>query len=398
MILGPYFKGLFLLYKGELDENRCTVGYGVIEILTNERKRLEKVINDEVMIKYGCGLEEVDLPEGVIYTKDFNDVINDHEIDVVVELIGGVTVAKTIILEAIRNGKHVVTANKALLAHDGKEIFMAAKEKNVHIFYEASVGGGIPVLVSQKESLVANNTKEIIGILNGTTNFILTLMENENLDFDEALTIADGLGYVEANPALDLDGIDAAHKICILAQNGFKKYIDFDKISASGIRNVTKVDMDYAKKLGYRFKMIAQAKEVNNGIGIDVAATLVSKKELVANVMDAYNVVEIDNDYVENVIYYGKGAGRYVTASAVVSDIIKTTQVERWDHDYEDCSNIYPITKSKYYLRANKPLDVDYEMYFTEKHDHIYITHEIELADLTTDLGDTEYTIFKVRG
>ena len=375
-----------------------TVGYGVIEILTNERKRLEKVINDEVMIKYGCGLEEVDLPEGVIYTKDFNDVINDHEIDVVVELIGGVTVAKTIILEAIRNGKHVVTANKALLAHDGKEIFMAAKEKNVHIFYEASVGGGIPVLVSQKESLVANNTKEIIGILNGTTNFILTLMENENLDFDEALTIADGLGYVEANPALDLDGIDAAHKICILAQNGFKKYIDFDKISASGIRNVTKVDMDYAKKLGYRFKMIAQAKEVNNGIGIDVAATLVSKKELVANVMDAYNVAEIDNDYVENVIYYGKGAGRYVTASAVVSDIIKTTQVERWDHDYEDCSNIYPITKSKYYLRANKPLDVDYEMYFTEKHDHIYITHEIELADLTTDLGDTEYTIFKVRG
>lgn len=375
-----------------------TVGYGVIEILTNEKDRLEKVVNEEVLIKYGCGLEEVELPKGVIYTKDFNDVINDDEVNVVVELIGGITVAKTIILEAIKRGKHVVTANKALLAHHGKEIFTAARENNVHIFYEASVGGGIPVLVSQKESLVANNTKEIIGILNGTTNFILTLMENENLDFDEALTIADGLGYVEANPALDLDGIDAAHKICILAQNGFKKYIDFDKINASGIRNVTKIDMDYAKKLGYRFKMIAQAKEVNNGIGIDVAATLVSKKELVANVMDAYNVVEIDNDYVENVIYYGKGAGRYVTASAVVSDIIKTCQNERWDHDYEDCDNIYPITKSKYYLRANKPLDVDYEFYFTEKHDHIYITHEMELADLTTTLGDAEYTIFKVRG
>lgn len=375
-----------------------TVGYGVIEILTNEKDRLEKVVNEEVLIKYGCGLEEVELPKGVIYTKDFNDVINDDEVNVVVELIGGITVAKTIILEAIKRGKHVVTANKALLAHHGKEIFTAARENNVHIFYEASVGGGIPVLVSQKESLVANNTKEIIGILNGTTNFILTLMENENLDFDEALTIADGLGYVEANPALDLDGIDAAHKICILAQNGFKKYIDFDKINASGIRNVTKIDMDYAKKLGYRFKMIAQAKEVNNGIGIDVAATLVSKKELVANVMDAYNVVEIDNDYVENVIYYGKGAGRYVTASAVVSDIIKTCQSERWDHDYEDCDNIYPITKSKYYLRANKPLDVDYEFYFTEKHDHIYITHEMELADLTTTLGDAEYTIFKVRG
>ena len=375
-----------------------TVGYGVVEILTNEKERLSKVINEEVVIKYGCGLEEIDLPDGIIYTKDFNDVINDDEVDVVVELIGGTSIAKTIILNAIKKGKHVVTANKALLAHDGKEIFMAAKENNVHIFYEASVGGGIPVLVSQKESLIANNTKEIIGILNGTTNFILTLMENENLDFDEALPIADGLGYVEANPALDLDGIDAAHKICILAQNGFKKFIDFDKISAKGIRDVTKIDMDHAKKLGYRFKMIAQAKEIHDGIGIDVSATLVSKKELVANVMDAYNVVEIDNDYVENVIYYGKGAGRYVTASAVVSDIIKTSQIERWSHDYEDCPNIYPITKSKYYLRASKPLDVDYEMYFTEKRDHIYITHEIELADLTTILNDEEYTIFKVRG
>ena len=375
-----------------------TVGYGVIEILTNEKERLSKVINDKVSVKYGCGLEKIDLPEGIIYTDDFHTVINDEEIDVVVELIGGTTIAKTIILEAIKNKKHVVTANKALLAHYSKEIFTAAKENDVHIFYEASVGGGIPVLVSQMESLVANNTKEIIGILNGTTNFILTLMENENLDFDEALTIADGLGYVEADPSLDLEGIDDAHKICILAQNGFKKFIDFDKIYATGIRNVTKLDMDYAKKLGYRFKMIAQAKEVNDGIGIDVAATLVNKKELVANVMDAYNVVEIDNDYVENVIYYGKGAGRYVTASAVVSDIIKTAQTEKWQHNYEDCPNIYPITKSKYYIRANKPLDVDYEMYFTEKHDHIYITHEIELANLTTDIGNEEYIIFKVRG
>ena len=375
-----------------------TVGYGVVEILTNEKERLEKEIHQEVTVKYGCGLEKVDLPENIIYTADYHDVINDDEIDVVVELIGGTTIAKNIILEALQQNKHVVTANKALIAHHGKEIFTMAKEHNVHIFYEASVGGGIPVLVSQKESLIANNTKEIVGILNGTTNFILTLMENENLDFDEALSIADGLGYVEANPSLDLDGIDAAHKICILAQNGYKQYVDFDAIQASGIRHVTKTDMDYAKKLGYRFKMIAQAKEVNNGIGIDVAATLVNKKELVANVMDAYNVIEIDNDYVENVIFYGKGAGRYVTASAVVSDIIKTTQKEYWNHDYQDCQNIYPITKSKYYLRCDRPIDVDYELYFTEKQDHIYITHEVELAKLTTSLGNLDYTIFKVRG
>ena len=375
-----------------------TVGYGVVEILTNEKERLTKAINEEVVVKYGCGLDEIELPEGVIYTKDYHDVINDSEVNVVVELIGGLSVAKSIIMDAINNGKHVVTANKALLAHDGKEIFKAAAKNNVHIFYEASVGGGIPVLVSQKESLIANNTKEIAGILNGTTNFILTLMENENLDFDEALTIADGLGYVEANPALDLDGIDAAHKIAILAMNGFQCFIDFDNINATGIRSVTKLDMDYAKKLGYRIKLIGQAKKVKDGLGIDVAATLVNKKELVANVMDAYNVIEIDNDYVDNVIYYGKGAGRYVTASAVVSDIIKTHQIEKWNHDYPDCTNIYPITNSKYYIRTNKSLDIDYETYFTEKKDHIYITNEIEIDALLVQLKNEEYTIFKVRG
>ena len=272
------------------------------------------------------------------------------------------------------------------------------KANDVHIFYEASVGGGIPVLASQKESLIANNTKEIVGILNGTTNFILTLMENENLDFDEALSIADGLGYVEANPALDLDGIDAAHKICILAQNGYQKFVDFDQIQASGIRNVSKLDMDYAKKLGYRFKMIAQAKPVKDGLGIDVSATLVNLNELVANVMDSYNVVEIDNDYVNNIIYYGRGAGRYVTASAVVSDIMKTHQVERWSHDYEDCKHVYPISSSRYYVRASKPVDIPYETYYSEKDDHIYITEEIELADLKNKLNDENAVIFKVRG
>lgn len=374
-----------------------TVGYGVVEILTNEKERLEKEIHQEVTVKYGCGLEKVDLPENIIYTADYHDVINDDEIDVVVELIGGTTVAKNIILEALQHNKHVVTANKALIAHHGKEIFKTAKEHDVHIFYEASVGGGIPVLVSQKESLIANNTKEIVGILNGTTNFILTLMENENLDFDEALSIADGLGYVEANPSLDLDGIDAAHKICILAQNGYKQYIDFDSIQASGIRNVTKTDMDYAKKLGYRFKMIAQAKPVKDGLGIDVSATLVNLKHLIANVMDSYNVVEIDNDYVNNIIYYGRGAGRYVTASAVVSDIMKTIQVERWSHDYEDCKHVYPITLSRYYVRVNKPVDIPYEVYYSEKDDHIYITEEIELDQLKAKIGQDQAIIFKVR-
>ena len=155
--------------------------------------------------------------------------------------------------------------------------------------------------------------------------------------------------------------------------------------------------MDYAKKLGYRFKMIAQAKPVKDGLGIDVSATLVNLKHLIANVMDSYNVVEIDNDYVNNIIYYGRGAGRYVTASAVVSDIMKTIQVEKWSHDYQDCKHVYPITLSRYYVRVDKPVDIPYEIYYSEKADHIYITEEIELADLKAKINQDQAIIFKVR-
>lgn len=376
-----------------------TVGFGVVEILTQQKERLEKQFHQEVVIKYGCSLEEVTLPEGILYTKDYHDVINDDEVDVVVELIGGTTIAKTIILEALKKKKHVVTANKALIAHDGQEIFTTAKENHVNIFYEAAVGGGIPVVVPAKEDLVANEIEKIEGILNGTTNFILTLMETDNLDFDEALTIADGLGYVEADASLDLDGIDAAHKIQILAMNAFEVFFDFQKVQTKGIRTVTKKDMDYAKQLGYRIKLIAQAKKLDHGIGIDVSPTLISMKDMVANVNQAYNVVEITCNYLENVIFYGKGAGRYVTASAVVSDIMKTTKSDMWDHDYSYTDAIYPITYSRYYVRCDHELDdIDYEMYFSSKNDHIYITNAIELSELEDLLKDESYTLFKVRG
>lgn len=375
-----------------------TVGFGVVEILTEQKARLERQLNTEVIVKYGCSLDEVTLPKGIIYTKDFYDVLNDDEVDVVVELIGGTTIAKTIILEALKRGKHVVTANKALIAHDGQEIFETAKQHQAKIYYEASVGGGIPVVVPAKEDLIANEINKIEGILNGTTNFILTLMETDNLDFDEALTIADGLGYVEADASLDLDGIDAAHKIQILAMNAFEIFFDFHKIKATGIRDVTKKDMDYAKKLGYRIKLIAQAKKLENGIGIDVSPTLIGIKDIVANVNQAYNVVEVTCNYLENVIFYGKGAGRYVTASAVVSDIMKTHKQDMWTHDYQYVENIYPITYSKYYVRCNHPLDdLDYEFYFSQDNDYIYITNPIELEDLQKQLQGETYNIFKVR-
>ncbi|MEG0452072.1 MAG: homoserine dehydrogenase [Coprobacillus sp.] len=375
-----------------------TVGFGVVEILTEQRSRLEKQIGQEVSVKYGCSLDEVTLPEGIIYTSDFNEVIQDKEVDVIVELIGGTTIAKKIILEALNHGKHVVTANKALIAHDGKEIFETATKNNVKIYYEASVGGGIPVVVPAKEDLVANEIEKIEGILNGTTNFILTLMETDNLDFDEALTIADGLGYVEADASLDLDGIDAAHKIQILAMNAYEVFFDYKKIQATGIRDVTKKDMDYAKKLGYRIKLIAQAKKLDKGIGIDVSPTLIGIKDIVANVNQAYNVVELTCNYLENVIFYGKGAGRYVTASAVVSDIIKTSKVDTWSHDYQEIEDIYPITYSKYYVRCDHSLDIDYETYFSQDKDHIYITNHIERDELVSQLEGQTYNLFKVRG
>ena len=376
-----------------------TVGSGVVEVINKNHASINKRAGQEVNIKYVLDLRDFPGdPVEKVLVHDYNVIVNDPEVKIIVEVMGGIKPAYDFTKQALEAGKSVCTSNKELVAAHGAELLAIAKANKVNFLFEASVGGGIPIIRPLNQSLTADEITEITGILNGTTNFILTLMENENLDFDEALSIADGLGYVEANPALDLDGIDAAHKICILAQNGYQKFVDFDQIQASGIRNVSKLDMDYAKKLGYRFKMIAQAKPVKDGLGIDVSATLVNLNELVANVMDSYNVVEIDNDYVNNIIYYGRGAGRYVTASAVVSDIMKTHQVERWSHDYEDCKHVYPISSSRYYVRASKPVDIPYETYYSEKDDHIYITEEIELADLKNKLNDENAVIFKVRG
>ena len=378
-----------------------TVGTGVYKLIERQKEELPHKIGANLSVSKVLVRDKNKKREGINpehLTDQWEDIITDDDIQIIVEVMGGIEPARTYITQALQAGKNVVTANKDLMAVHGGELLDIATENGCDLLFEASVAGGIPIIRPLKQCLAGNYISEVMGIVNGTTNFILTLMENENLDFDAALSIADGLGYVEANPALDLDGIDAAHKICILAQNGYQKFVDFDQIQASGIRNVTKLDMDYAKKLGYRFKMIAQAKPVKDGLGIDVSATLVNLNELVANVMDSYNVVEIDNDYVNNIIYYGRGAGRYVTASAVVSDIMKTHQVERWSHDYEDCKHVYPISSSRYYVRASKPVDIPYETYYSEKDDHIYITEEIELADLKNKLNDENAVIFKVRG
>ena len=371
-----------------------TVGLGVVEILTNEKERLEKEFNEEITIKYGCALEDVTLPKGIIYTTNYKEVLDDDEVDTIVELIGGTTIAKDIILESFNKGKNVITANKALIAHYAKELFEAANNNNCHFFYEASVGGGIPVVVPEKESLIANNIKKIEGILNGTTNYILTSMEEDNLSFEEALDIARDKGFVEANEALDLDGIDAAHKIAILTMNAYHRYINFDQIICDGIRNVTKTDMKICDQLGYKIKLIARSELHDGKIYIDVSPTLIPKGDLVASVNSSYNVVEITNDYVENVIFYGKGAGRYVTASAVCADILKTINHPTWQYnDYVDEANVYPITESKYYIRTSYPLDLKDVKEYKINDQYVYITEKIE----KNTLKDIDGHIFRVR-
>ena len=375
-----------------------TVGSGVFQIIKENKELITNKAGQEIDIKYVLDLREFpgDPCENVL-VHDYNIILNDPEVEVIIEVMGGLKPSYDFVKSALEAGKSVCTSNKELVAKYGAELIKIAQQHNRNFLFEAAVGGGIPIIRPLNMHITADKICEITGILNGTTNFILTLMERDNLDFEEALKIAQNLGYVEANAALDLDGYDAAHKIYILTMNAFGTFFDFDKIKCTGIRNVTKKDMDYAKKLGYRIKLIAMSKKLENGLGIDVSPTLVPMSEIVGNVMDAYNVVEITCDYLENVLFYGKGAGRYVTASAVVADIIKTAKKDVWTHDYDYTENVYPITSSKYYVRSEQPLNLNYDEYYSFGEDHIYITDEVELKDLEDALKDTPATYFKVR-
>jgi homoserine dehydrogenase len=267
-------------------------------------------------------------------TDDAFSVVSDPEIDIVIELIGGYGIAKELVLTAIANGKHVVTANKALLAVHGNEIFAAAHQKGVMVAFEAAVAGGIPIIKALREGLSANRIQWIAGIINGTTNFILSEMRDKGLPFDVVLKEAQRLGYAEADPTFDIEGVDAAHKITILSALAFGIPMQFDKAHVEGISSLDADDIKYAQQLGYRIKLLGITRRRQDGVELRVHPTLIPAKRLIANVEGAMNAVLVQGDAVGATLYYGKGAGAEPTASAVIADLVDVTRLHTSDPEH----------------------------------------------------------------
>jgi homoserine dehydrogenase len=262
---------------------------------------------------------------------DFDAVIDDPAIDIVAEMIGGTGIARELVLRALANGKHVVTANKALLAVHGTEIFAAARAKGVMVAFEAAVAGGIPIIKALREGLTANRIQSIAGIINGTTNYILSEMRERGLDFATALAGAQALGYAEADPTFDIEGVDAAHKLTIMSAIAFGIPMQFDRAYVEGISKLASIDIKYAEDLGYRIKLLGITRRTERGIELRVHPTLISAKRLLASVEGAMNAVEVHGDAVGATLYYGKGAGAEPTASAVVADLVDVTRLHTAD-------------------------------------------------------------------
>lgn len=302
-----------------------TVGAGVAEGLIRNRKLIQSRLGVDIELRRIGDLDittdrGVDVDPSILRTDAF-EVINDPCVDIVVELIGGCGIAKKLVCAALEAGKPVVTANKKLLAEYGGEIFALAREKNVDIYFGASVGGGIPIIRVLREGLIGNEINHIYGILNGTCNYILTRMENEELPFDEVLADAQRLGYAEANPSLDIDGFDTAHKALILAALSYGVQLPLDAIHVEGIRGIESCDVNYAADMGYRIKLLATVARDGNDVEVFVAPTLVPESHMLASVSGVFNAAMVSGDMSDDTLYYGRGAGRAPTASTVVGDI-----------------------------------------------------------------------------
>tara|TARA_Y100000052_G_C2950065_1_gene86566 strand:- start:738 stop:2051 length:1314 start_codon:yes stop_codon:yes gene_type:complete len=301
-----------------------TVGSGTYAVLTrNAAEIAARVGADIVVTEIGARRDNPNCDTGdVVINRDIFAVAENPNVDILVELIGGTTVAKELVLKAIANGKHVVTANKALIAEHGNEIFEAAAQQGVTVAFEAAVAGGIPIIKALREGLAGNKVQWLAGIINGTGNFILTEMRDKGRDFNDVLAEAQALGYAEADPTFDVEGIDAAHKLVILASLAFGIPLQFDKVYTEGISRIAQEDVVYAEELGYRIKHLGIARDTEKGIELRVHPTLIPEKRLIANVNGVMNAVLVQSDAVGPTLYYGAGAGSEPTASAVVADVV----------------------------------------------------------------------------
>jgi len=301
-----------------------TVGGGVFNVLTRNSALINsRAVRDVRIVHIGARRDNPNVnTTGVKVSRDIFAVVRDPDVDVVVELIGGTTVAKDLVMEAINNGKHVVTANKALIAHHGAEIFSAAKNKGVTVAFEAAVAGGIPIIKALREGLAANRIEWLVGIINGTTNFILTEMSEKGRAFEDVLKEAQALGYAEVDPTFDVEGIDAAHKLVILAAIAFGIPLEVDKIFTEGITKLDIRDVNFAKELGYRIRHLGIARRTEKGIELRVHPTLIPQARLIANVSGVMNAVMVMGDASGATLYNGRGAGGEPTASAVIADIV----------------------------------------------------------------------------
>ena len=312
-----------------------TVGSGVFNVLQRNQSEIVRRAGRGIEISMVADLDaaraQAAVGPDVKVVSDARAVIANPDIDVVIELIGGYGIAKQLMLEAIEAGKHVVTANKALLAVHGTEIFAAASRKGVMVMFEAAVAGGIPIIKSLREGLSANRIQWIAGIINGTTNFILSEMRDKGLDFDVVLKQAQALGYAEADPTFDIEGVDAAHKAALMSAMAFGVPVQFDKAYVEGITRLSAADIKYAEQLGYRIKLLGITKKTDKGIELRVHPTLVPNKRLIANVEGAMNAVMVHGDAVGTTLYYGKGAGSEPTASAVIADLVDIARLHSAD-------------------------------------------------------------------
>ena len=345
-----------------------TVGSGTFNVLQRNQSEIKRRAGRGIEISMVADLDVVKAQAmagaHVKVVSDARQIIANPEIDIVVELIGGYGIAKTLVLEAIAAGKHVVTANKALLAVHGTEIFAAAHAKGVMVAFEAAVAGGIPIIKALREGLTANSIHWVAGIINGTTNFVLSEMRDKGLDFQEVLKEAQRLGYAEADPTFDIEGVDAAHKVTLMSAIAFGIPVQFDKAYVEGITKLGAADIKYAEQLGYRIKLLGITKRTATGIELRVHPSLVPTQRLIANVEGAMNAVMVQGDAVGTTLYYGKGAGSEPTASAVIADLVDITRLHTADPlnrvphlafqpDSMSAAQILPMTDvvTSYYLR-----------------------------------------------